>query len=628
MPTVTQQRTLAPHSAGWTGSITLDQTDPASGIESLALSLTGTLSSLVLIHSLERAASTLASTDIATVSLERPDGSVLLAAGPSTTVTAVLPAMAWWSDAATMLPATGSATVSTTYWPGQFASPDSALLIGTGTVTLPVVTTARVDATAPGNFVALFDSRVGASVSDTATTTGRPGDSSGAGSSETAIMLSNYGAVEVSGPTPVLITTPVQHIQIAPSTTGWSQALGVAGFDPAFGTLKTVNITLTANAAARLQAENLEPMGGALTVSQTATIALEAGGAVLDSASVTVTSGKTLSAFDGKIDDFGASGETAHGQAASAPTTMELSTADGLAAFTGPTAANVTVAGVGQTTINGPGALSIAAGLEAGTTIDVSYTYFPTAGSSSGASTGPARNLGAAASGVGASQHQAAASVDAMAGFGTTGLSHAAMLDAFFDADYYLSHNPDVAAARVDPLVHYETFGWKEGRDPGGAFDTNDYLAANPDVRAAGVDPLLHYIQYGQAEHRMAFLVPVTLDKLVDAVSVYTLHPEVAAAGLDAATWFDTIGWNQGANPGAFFDTSYYLSHNPDVAAAQVNPLLHYETYGWREGRDPSAGFSTGKYLAANADVTAAGVDPLLHYVAFGQAEHRAVFPA
>jgi len=100
-----------------------------------------------------------------------------------------------------------------------------------------------------------------------------------------------------------------------------------------------------------------------------------------------------------------------------------------------------------------------------------------------------------------AGQQQAAISYDA------TGWQKGLNPDPFFDTNYYLSHNPDVAAAHVNPLLHYEQYGWHEGRDPSAAFSTTKYLAAYSDVKGAAVDPLLHYIQYGQAQGRTAFTV-------------------------------------------------------------------------------------------------------------------------
>lgn len=71
-----------------------------------------------------------------------------------------------------------------------------------------------------------------------------------------------------------------------------------------------------------------------------------------------------------------------------------------------------------------------------------------------------------------------------------------------FDAKYYLTAYPDVAAAGMDPLQHFVTTGWREGRNPNARFSTDDYLEANPDVGAAGVNPFWHYIRSGRAEGR------------------------------------------------------------------------------------------------------------------------------
>jgi len=36
----------------------------------------------------------------------------------------------------------------------------------------------------------------------------------------------------------------------------------------------------------------------------------------------------------------------------------------------------------------------------------------------------------------------------------------------YFDNDFYLSMNPDVALSGVNPLMHYLQLGWREGRQP------------------------------------------------------------------------------------------------------------------------------------------------------------------
>ncbi len=89
-----------------------------------------------------------------------------------------------------------------------------------------------------------------------------------------------------------------------------------------------------------------------------------------------------------------------------------------------------------------------------------------------------------------------------------------------------------------------------------------------------------------------------------------------------------TVGWKEGRNPNAFFDTNYYLKANPDVAKAGVNPLAQYDLYGWKEGRNPSASFNSLSYLQANPDVAAAGLNPMLHYELSGFIEGRSVAPS
>ena len=112
------------------------------------------------------------------------------------------------------------------------------------------------------------------------------------------------------------------------------------------------------------------------------------------------------------------------------------------------------------------------------------------------------RQLGATLIPTGlAGQQQAAWS------YNTSGWQKGLNPDAWFDTNYYLAHNPDVAAAHVNPLLHYEQYGWREHRNPSAAFSTDRYLAAYADIRAANVNPLLHFLTHGQAEGRAAFAV-------------------------------------------------------------------------------------------------------------------------
>ena len=126
----------------------------------------------------------------------------------------------------------------------------------------------------------------------------------------------------------------------------------------------------------------------------------------------------------------------------------------------------------------------------------------------------------------------------------------------------------------------------------------------------------------------VAIGIPVMASSEFDKAYYLAQNPDVAAAGVDPFTHFDTVGWKEGRNPDAFFNVNYYLNQNPDVAAAHIDPLTHYETVGWKEGRDPSVMFSTSAYLQANPDVAAAHVDPLMQYLQYGALEGRMAFMA
>lgn len=89
----------------------------------------------------------------------------------------------------------------------------------------------------------------------------------------------------------------------------------------------------------------------------------------------------------------------------------------------------------------------------------------------------------------------------------------------YFDAEWYLSKNPDLAAAlraaegsrRYDAvdrkkwaMAHYTAFGGKPGeaRDPGPNFSSSFYFARYPDVAAANMPALWHYERFGKSEGR------------------------------------------------------------------------------------------------------------------------------
>ncbi len=70
----------------------------------------------------------------------------------------------------------------------------------------------------------------------------------------------------------------------------------------------------------------------------------------------------------------------------------------------------------------------------------------------------------------------------------------------YFDADFYLAANPDVAREGVDPLDHYVKFGAREGRSPAPWFDASAHRTAAS--LGPADDPFLHFITSEPARAR------------------------------------------------------------------------------------------------------------------------------
>src|ERR1700733_8010047 len=71
-----------------------------------------------------------------------------------------------------------------------------------------------------------------------------------------------------------------------------------------------------------------------------------------------------------------------------------------------------------------------------------------------------------------------------------------------FDADYYLSSNPDVAALNYDPLLHYLELGAREMRNPNREFDAPSYMSRCRETGENPENPLLHFITHRAAEQQ------------------------------------------------------------------------------------------------------------------------------
>ena len=363
MPTVTRTATLPLRSAPWSGAVTLDQIDPALGITSLALSLTGTLVSQVDIVNFDLAPSQFDSTATGFVALMRPDGTPWLTAAPTAYTSALLQPM----SQPVRLSGQGSLTSTVDYAPTVTASSDAALLVGTGQVTLPVTASARVYATGQGNMRAHFASLASADVSVTAATgpDGLPG-----------------GVITTLVPPPYVgfgfgaAAAKSQTLTAADALLGTASALAFDGFDPALGVLVGVTLSVAADAAGSAAMENLDPVASTVTLVHTATVTARLPGGPAVSSTQSVSTTRDVAAFDGVDDLRGVSTATITEAAPAsgiAATTDSVSGAATAAFRAGPVV--VGVARTGGTALSGPGNLDVATTLQAGAQVTLTYRY-------------------------------------------------------------------------------------------------------------------------------------------------------------------------------------------------------------------------------------------------------------
>ncbi|MCU1275214.1 MAG: hypothetical protein JWO48_2645 [Bryobacterales bacterium] len=110
-----------------------------------------------------------------------------------------------------------------------------------------------------------------------------------------------------------------------------------------------------------------------------------------------------------------------------------------------------------------------------------------------------------------------------------------------FDAAWYRQRYPEVAA-HAHPLISYLKRGGFEGYNPNPYFDSEWYLAVNPDVAASGINPLVHFVRYGAREGRNPSL-------LFDIYYYCRQYPKIAASGINPLEHFLSVGLADGATP-------------------------------------------------------------------------------
>jgi ADP-heptose:LPS heptosyltransferase/GT2 family glycosyltransferase len=174
-----------------------------------------------------------------------------------------------------------------------------------------------------------------------------------------------------------------------------------------------------------------------------------------------------------------------------------------------------------------------------------------------------------------------------------------------FDAEYYLSANPDIAALNVDPLLHYLETGCHEGRNPNRDFDTAYYLRQCQSLGETPTNALTHFLTVGasrglnplpsptngsggqvvRSNHRNAAQAPdrlppnghrppdglLSLDvpKCIDGVADMPIHSGLSIAGWALAR--EGVAAVEVSLDGQRAAVANYGIRRPDVAAAHAD---------------------------------------------------------
>ena len=190
-----------------------------------------------------------------------------------------------------------------------------------------------------------------------------------------------------------------------------------------------------------------------------------------------------------------------------------------------------------------------------------------------------------------------------------------------FDANYYLSNNPDVAKATAGnsdlALDHFINYGMSEGRRGSATFDVQSYFNEYPDLRAVfGYDLVKyyeHFVTAGKAEGR---------------------HGTGCSKIEGYATTINGVDYS------SVYDPSFYLSNNEDIRSAfskrspagvvmidDAAVLRHFVSCGMAEGRRGSKSFDVLSYYNRYPDLRRAFGANLTalygHYLSSGRAEGR-----
>ena len=163
------------------------------------------------------------------------------------------------------------------------------------------------------------------------------------------------------------------------SATDWTQALSIAQFDPALGTLTAVDIVNAGSITSDIKVENVDAASATITATVSGSLTLS--GAGFNALVTNGSSSKTFNAgpFDGSIDFGGTSGHDFGPQTATGSTTFTITSPSALANYIGTGMVSLTEVAHATSSASGAGNLIAQIATTASAQVSVIYHYVPSA---------------------------------------------------------------------------------------------------------------------------------------------------------------------------------------------------------------------------------------------------------
>jgi len=172
-------------------------------------------------------------------------------------------------------------------------------------------------------------------------------------------------------------TTETETATFSEKNTNWSATQSVAQFNPALGTLTSIDIVITDPITGTIKIENLDTALATINASDTGAVTLTGQGIAGLSSPINFTQNFNASAFDGAIDFGGTSGHTFGPLVQQGSKTITLTDPGSLAAYTGTGSVPLTVTANASATASGSGNLLLSVNTSASATVTVVYHYVP-----------------------------------------------------------------------------------------------------------------------------------------------------------------------------------------------------------------------------------------------------------